>query len=158
MVSTAVDPSRSGSPGTAGTEARRLAYHAAIQYVLALLTGGLAAFALSGQLGAADGRIMLGAHVTAITGTLIMLGVAYTMPMLHYGPVGRSRVALGFLIATYSNWIISSGKAFLFVHGVGATGQLSNDVVFGLLNVFVVAPSLVAAVAWALGLREPSRG
>src|SRR5437016_3592139 len=114
---------------------RLLALSAAILYLLAMATGGLAALALSGQF-PADGHIALGAHVSAVTGALILLGVAYTIPMLRYTEVGATRLAWGFILASFANWAISTAKAFPAVHGVGLTGQTANDVVFVLLNLF----------------------
>jgi (hydroxyamino)benzene mutase len=138
------------SPASHSPAARLLSRSAAILYLIAMLTGGLAALALSGQI-SADGHIMLGAHVSALTAALILLGVAYTLPMLRYGAVGSTRLAWGFIVASYGNWAISSAKAFPAVHGVGMTGDRPNDIVFLLLNVFVVAPSLAASVAWIAG-------
>jgi (hydroxyamino)benzene mutase len=107
--------------------------------------------AMSGQVPAADGKIALGAHVAGVTGALILLGVAYTMSWMRYGPIGASRMAWGFVIASYANWAISTGKSFLGVHGVGLTDDAANNAVFVLLSIFVVAPSFAATVAWIRG-------
>jgi hydroxylaminobenzene mutase len=133
--------------------ARLLSFSAAILYLIAMLTGGLAGLALSGAI-KADGHIALGAHVSAVTASLILLGVAYTLPMLRYGEVGQKRMASLFILASYSNWAISTAKAFPAVHGVGFTGEGANDVVFVLLNVFVVLPTFIASIAWILGFRR----
>jgi hydroxylaminobenzene mutase len=143
------------SPNSYPSASRLLAKSAAVLYLFAMATGGFAALALSGQI-AADGHIALGAHVSAVMGSLILLGVAYTLPMLSYGDSGLKRLAWGFIIANFSNWVISSAKAFPAVHGVGFTGQGANDVVFVLLNIFVVAPSFAASIAWIWGLRKRS--
>src|SRR5262249_40975167 len=133
--------------------ARLLARSAAILFLLAMATGAFAALALSGQV-PADGHIVLGAHVSALTGTLLLLGVAYTLPMLSYGDTGRQRLAWAFIVANFANWAISTGKAFPAVHGVGFNGQAANDTVVVLLTVFVVIPSLAGAIAWILGFRN----
>ncbi len=132
---------------------RFLARAAALLYLLSMVTGALAGLSLSGQL-PADGHIVLGAHVSALTGALMLLGFAYTTPMLRYTDAGLKRLAWAFIVASYSNWAISTAKAFPAVHGVGLTGRLANDVVFVLLGAFVVAPTFVAAVAWVWGFKK----
>ncbi len=55
-----------------------------------------------------------------------------------------------------ANWAITLLKAAWHVLGIERTGETFNDVVFGVLSVFVVAPSLVAAGAWAWGFMGPA--
>ena len=44
-------------------------------------------------------------------------------------------------------------KAIPSVHGVGLTGDPTNDAVFGVLTVLVVLPTLAACGLWIWGLR-----
>lgn len=120
--------------------------------VLSLLSGGLVAAGMSGQL-PIDGRIALGGHVTGLLGSLFLFAFAWSLPLLRYGPQGRRRLALALIVANYAGLILTEAKAFPAVHGVAITDSVANNVVFGLLNVFVVLPVLAGAIAWALGLR-----
>jgi len=99
----------------------------------------------------ADAHAMLASHLNALLGAFLMLGVAWTLPMLRYGPKGQMRLAWAFVVATWANWLITAIKAFLFVSGVDKTGEPKNDAVFGALMVLVILPSLAAAIAWAVG-------
>ena len=60
------------------------------------------------------------------------------------------------LIASqFANWALTLVKAFLKVSGIAATGNHTNDAIFGMLTLLVVLPSLIAATAWLYGFREP---
>lgn len=120
--------------------------------VASMVVGALAAFALAGQM-PGDGRMLLAAHVTGIIGALLVIAIAWTMPMLRYGDVGRARLALVVILAMWANLVIGTAKAYPAVHGVGLTGELANDVVFGLLNAFVVLPTFIGSIAWLWALR-----
>lgn len=133
--------------------ARLLARGAAWLVVLGLLTGGLVAGAMTGQL-PADAHTALASHLNALLGAFLMLGVAWTLPMLRYGEVGQRRLAWGFIVANYANWLVTAAKSFLHVSGVAHTGEPRNDAVFGALTVLVVIPALASAVAWAAGFRR----
>ena len=133
--------------------ARLLAQSAAWLILLGLLTGGLVAAAQTGQL-PADAHAALASHLNALLGGFLMLGVAWTLPMLRYGAAGQNRLAWGFILANYGNWLITAVKSFLHVSGVAPTGHGANDAVFGALTAVVVIPALASAGAWAWGFRR----
>ncbi|HEY1959690.1 MAG TPA: hypothetical protein VGH28_28970 [Polyangiaceae bacterium] len=118
--------------------------------VVGLLTGAPVAWAMVGKIHA-DAHAMLASHLNALLGAFLMLGVAWTLPMLRYGSTGKRRLAWALIVATWGNWIITAAKAFLFVSGVDKTGEPKNDAIFGALMVIVILPSLGAAIAWAVG-------
>lgn len=134
--------------------ARLLARAAAWLVVAGLATGGLVAAAMTGKVGA-DAHTVLASHLNALLGAFLMLGVAWTMPMLRYGNIGRRRIARALVVANVANWAITLVKAFLHVSGVDYTGAGRNDAVFVALVVFVIVPSLAATLAWALGFARP---
>jgi hydroxylaminobenzene mutase len=129
---------------------RTLAKAAAWLFLLALLTGTLVPGAMSGNL-SFDAPALLAAHLSGLMGCFLLLGVAWTLPMLRYGDAGRRRLGWAFIVANYGNWAITAAKARLHVRGLERTGPRANDAVFLLLMVFVVVPSLAAGVAWVAG-------
>lgn len=131
---------------------RTLALSGATLMVVSLLVGGLAAGAMSGTI-PADGRMMLAAHLTGIMGVFFIYAVAWSLPMVNYGELGQKRLIWAVIISSWANLIIGTGKAPFGVHGVGYNDVGANNVVFILLNVFVVVPTIGAAAAWAWGLR-----
>ena len=133
--------------------ARSLVQAAAWLMVVGLATGGFVASAMTGQV-AADPHAALASHLNALLGSLWMVAVAWTLPMLRYGPRGRRRLALGLIVANYANWLVTAVKAFLHVAGVGPGGSAANNAVFGALTLLVVIPALGSALAWAWGLRR----
>lgn len=133
----------------------QLARGGAMLLLLALLTGGYVAAAMTGSI-PADPQIALAAHVTALLGAFWLLAVGWTVPMLRYGAAGLRRLTVALLVANYGGWLITAVKAALHVHGVGYDGSSANRAVFVLLNVVVVLPALGAAGAWALGFRPAS--
>ena len=128
-----------------------LARAAAVQLLVALLTGGYAAAAITGLL-PVDARSALAAHINGLFGSLLLLGLAYSLQFVKYGPAGKNRLAWCFICATYANWLLTTLKAALHVSGVIYTGQGANDAVFVLLMAAVVLPSLGGAAAWVAGL------
>jgi hydroxylaminobenzene mutase len=132
-----------------------LARAAAWLVVLGLLTGALVSAAMTGKV-SADAHAMLASHLNALLGAFLMLGVAWTLPMLRYKSTGQRRLAWALIVANYANWIITAIKAFLRVSGVDYTGSGRNDAVFAALLAFVIAPSLGATIAWAVGFSAPA--
>lgn len=132
---------------------RTLAMAAAVLILIGLITGFLAAAAMSGQL-AVDGHSMLAAHLNALLGSFWMVAVAWSMPMLRYGPSGQGRLSWLVIVPNYANWFITAIKAVLQVKGVAKTGEARNDAIFFLLGAFVVLPSLAAATGWIAGFRR----
>ncbi|WP_233261632.1 hypothetical protein [Vitiosangium sp. GDMCC 1.1324] len=154
-----VPPSEESLPAPVSTPAplpaaRLMAHAGAWLLLLGLLTGGYVAAAMTGKV-PADPHAALASHLNALLGTFLLLGVAWTLPMLSYGPTGQRRLAWAFIIANFANWAVTAVKAWLRVAGVDATGEPVNDAVFGVLTLTVVLPALGAAAAWVYGFRRP---
>lgn len=130
-----------------------LAKAGALLLLLGLLTGGLVAAAETGQV-SADPHTTIASHLNAILGGLWLFAVAWTLPMLRYGAVGQKRLAWGFIVFNYANWIVTAVKSFFHVAGVTHTGNTANDAVFGTLTVLVVIPALISTGAWLYGFRR----
>ena len=138
------------------TDLQRLVVRqAAALLVASMLVGGLAAFAMTEAL-PANPKMLLAAHVTGVIAVVLLVGFAWTVPVLSFGDAGRMRLAWLFLLSSWANVVIGTGKAFFDVHGVGLEGRPANDVVFGLLNLFVVLPTFAASIGWFLALRKTS--
>jgi (hydroxyamino)benzene mutase len=133
--------------------ARLMAHAAAWLMLVGLLTGGYVAAAMTGKV-PADGQMALAAHLNALLGTFFLLGVAWTLPMLRYGPVGQRRLAWLFITASWANWGVTCVKAWLRVAGIDFIGQTANDAIFITLNATVVLPVLAATAAWVYGFRR----
>jgi (hydroxyamino)benzene mutase len=133
--------------------ARLLAHASAWLVLLGLLTGAYVGAAMTGKV-PADGHMALASHLNALMGGFLMLGVAWTLPMLRYGATGQRRLAWAFILANFANWFVTGVKAWLRVSGIDAIGEPVNDAVFGVLTLTVVLPSLGAAVAWVYGFRR----
>lgn len=130
---------------------RMTALAGALLLLIALLTGGLLASAMTGG-STATVHDVRAAHLNAILGCFWICAYAATMPMLGYGERGARRLAVLTVLPNYGNWFITAIKSFLHVAGVGLDGDAKNDGVFFALNVVVVIPSLLAAGAWVYGL------
>lgn len=130
-----------------------LTVHAAQLIVLGLLTGGLVAAAMSGQIDA-DPHTVLASHLNALLGAFWVLGVAWSLPQVNLSALGLRWMCWCLVGAQYANWGVTAVKAFLRVAGVGLTTDASNNLIFAILNALVVLPSLAAAVLWLLGLRR----
>jgi len=152
-------PEATSTPATATAPAplpaaRLMAHAAAWLMLVGLLTGGYVSSAMTGKV-PADPHMALAAHLNALMGTFFLLGVAWTLPMLRYGPVGQQRLAWAVIIANFANWAVTCVKAWLRVSGVDLIGQPANDAIFITLTLSVVLPSLAAAAAWVYGFRRP---
>ncbi len=151
-ASSAQAPTASSAPLPA---ARLMAHAAAWLMLLGLLTGGYVSSAMTGKV-PADPNMALAAHMNALMGTFFLLGVAWTLPMLRYGPVGQQRLAWLVIVANFANWAVTGVKAWLRVTGVDFIGEPANDAIFLTLTATVVLPSLAAAGAWLYGFRRAS--
>ncbi len=152
--STDAVPAPVSSPTPAVLPAARLMAHAAAWLtLLGLLTGGYVSAAMTGKV-PADPHIALASHLNALMGAFLLLGVAWTLPMLRYGARGQHRLAWAFIVANFANWSVTAVKAWLRVSAVDATGEPVNDAVFGVLTLSVVLPALGAAAAWVYGFRR----
>jgi len=130
-----------------------LVKYGALLLFLGMLTGLYLAAALTGKI-PADGKIVLGAHLNALLGAFILFGLAFSLPMLRYSEKAARRLALSLIVANYANWLITCVKALLHVHGIDFTGDVANDVIFILLTIFVVLPSLGGTLFWFLGFKK----
>jgi len=136
---------------------RTMASAAAGLFFLSLLTGGLLAAAMTGSV-SADARSVLAAHLGGLMGCFLLLGVAWTLPLLCYAEAGRRRLCWAFVVGCYANWAVTLLKARLRVSGLAWTGDGANDLVFVLLMLLVVLPFLGAGAAWIAGLGGKARG
>lgn len=134
-------------------EQRFLGRSGALLLFVSLLSGFFVAAAMTGQV-PADGRIAVAAHVSGLLGSLFLFAYAWSLPMLRYGPTGRTRIAWALIVGNFANLLIGSAKAFPAVHGITLTESVPNNVVFGLLTLMVVLPMLVASGAWVYGFRK----
>jgi hydroxylaminobenzene mutase len=144
-----MDPDAPSAPA-----ARLLSRSAASLVLLGLLTGLYVAAAQTGKI-PADPHVALAAHLAALLGAFLLLGVAVTLPLLRYGPVGQRRLAWAFIAGNFANWLVTAVKAWLHVTGVELNADPANNAVFFVLTFTVVLPSLGAAAAWIYGLGSP---
>ncbi len=136
---------------------RVLALAGAILFAAALVTGAIASLGLTGQLDA-DGRTLLSAHTSGLMGSSVLFALGWSLPLIGFTASGKARLAWLMIVPSYSNWLITTAKAFLKVHGLGPDQSPANNVVFVLLTTFVVLPFIVAAIAWIIGLAgKPAR-
>jgi hydroxylaminobenzene mutase len=134
------------------TDVQRLCARAgAVLVLIAFLLGIFVSGAMTGKVDA-DAHAALASHLNALLGGILILGVGWSMPFVHFGAVGKKRIALLFIVSNFANWIITAIKAFLHVSGVDHTGVAANDGVFVALTLFVVLPSFAASVGWLVGL------
>jgi hypothetical protein len=124
---------------------------AALLLFLALLTGGIASFGLSGDTDVFDARTLLSAHTAGLISVCLLFGFGATLPHLRYAPRQLRYIVILFVVAQFANWIITSAKSFLFVHGISPGGASANHAVFVALTIFVVGPALISAFLWMIG-------
>ncbi len=141
------------STNTPNPIARLLGASAAGLLLVGLLTGLLAGAAMTDKIHV-EPRAALAAHLNALMGTFLIVSYAWSLPLLRYSEVGKKRIAMIFIASSFANWAITTLKACLFVGGLEASGSGANLLVFTLLQVGVVLPSLVAAAAWLNGFRR----
>jgi len=135
---------------------RMLGRSAALLFLISLLTGIYAGLAMTGKI-PVDGHAALASHLNALMGTFLLLGFGWTLPMLRYGEVGQKRLALVFIGTSFANWIVTAVKAALKVAGLAMMGKPANDAIFVALQITVVLPTIIAAIAWVVGFKKPSR-
>jgi hydroxylaminobenzene mutase len=147
-----IDPKAPTAPA-----ARLLALASAWLVLLGFLTGIYVAQAMTGKV-PADPKVALASHLNALLGAFLMLGVASTLRLLRYGPVGQKRLAWAFIVSNFANWFVTAVKAWWHVAGVDMTTDPRNNLIFGVLGALVVAPSLLGATAWVYGFYGPRTG
>lgn len=134
---------------------KRLAGAGALLFGVGLATGAWAAVVLTEQITVPIPRLALAAHLNGLLGGLWLIAVAGTLGFLRYGERGTRRLAWLVAIPAWSNWLLTLVASCLGVRGLTYTGDLSNDAVTLLLEVFVVLPALVGAGVWVWGFGEP---
>jgi hydroxylaminobenzene mutase len=135
---------------------QRLAFCAALLFMLGGLTGIPLALAQTGKLDA-DARTLLSAHLNALAGAFWLLGLGWSLSHCRIGERLTAVLCGLVIVASFSNWALTGVKAVLGVHGLEFTGDVANDLVAGGLNALVVLPTLAAAALWAFALL-PGRG
>jgi hypothetical protein len=123
---------------------------AAVLAFFGFVTGLLLAQAMTGKLDADVGSLVA-AHLNALLGMAWIVAYAWSLPLLRYTDTTKARLGWTIVGVNYANWLVTAVKAFLHVKGVGIDGNGANDAVFAVLGATVVAPSLLAAVAWVWG-------
>lgn len=142
--------------GTDGLQ-HRVARAGAWLFAVGLLTGLWAAVVLTDKVVVPIPRLALAAHLNGLLGGLWLIAVAATLDRLRYGLVGRRRLALVVILATWANWLITLVASGLGVRGLEYTTDPRNNAVAILLQLLVVLPSLGGAFAWAWGFGGPPR-
>ena len=132
--------------------AKRLTFLAAVLFMLANITGMYVGLAASGS-APGDPHTVLGAHVVGLLGSLWLLGGAFSLRFTSLSERALEVLSWLFVVPAYGNWLVTSIKAMLHVHGVAMNGSSANDVVFVLLMLLVVLPSLAGGSLWVWALR-----
>src|SRR4051812_12928077 len=109
------------APMTPSPAARQLTLNAAVLMAVGLLTGIFVSAAMTNKVDA-DAHAALASHLNALLGCFWMVAVAFSMPMLRYGPTGQLRLAWLATVPNFANWIITALKSFLKVAGVAPSG------------------------------------
>src|SRR5262249_4659869 len=128
-----------------------------VLFGLGMFTGVWSATALTGKVKVAIPHLALAAHINALFGGLWLIALAMTLKSLHYGDVGRRRLAILTVIPAYGNWAVTLVASFLGVRGLEYTQDTANNVIAGLLQGVVVVPTLVAVSVWVFGFRDIKR-
>lgn len=146
-------------PTAVGTDhlRHRLAQAGAWLFAVGLVTGLWAGIVLVETVKVPIPRLALAAHLNGILGGLWLIAVASTLDRMRYGLAGRRRLALLVGFACWANWVITLIASVVGVRGLEYTRDLTNNVVTVLLEVFVVIPALLGALAWACGFGGPAR-
>lgn len=127
----------------------------ALLLFLGMLTGLYVGAAMTGKL-AVDAHAALASHINAILGAFILFCLAFSLPWLKYTEVGATNLAMTLIVANYSNWLLTAIKAALHVSGLDfmGGGNIANDLMFVLLTLMVVLPSLAGTFFWFTGFKK----
>ncbi|HVY60750.1 MAG TPA: hypothetical protein VHF22_03815 [Planctomycetota bacterium] len=135
---------------------RRLAYHAAILFLLGGLTGGYLSAAETGKIAVDPGHAR-GAHLNAILATFWLLGLGWSLGFARLSTAKVNLLAGLAILSSYANWLVTAIKAALFVRGVdletGTPHAAANNIVFAVLTATVVLPTIAACALWIWALR-----
>lgn len=129
---------------------RTLARSAAWLGLLSMLLGF--SLALADRYGL-DREELLAAHRNALLGVFWLVAVAWSLPMLRYGPAGQGRLCWALIAANWFNSLIPFTRAWLDVDGRTFSGDPLNDAFFLMLTFTVHLPALAGSVAWVDGFR-----
>jgi hydroxylaminobenzene mutase len=142
-------------PRTEATQ-RRLAYHAAVLFLLGGLTGGYLSAAETGKLAVDPGHARA-AHLNAILATFWLLGLGWSLGFARLSPAKQSLLAGLAILSSYANWLVTAVKAAFFVRGVdlesGTPHAAANNIIFAVLTATVVLPTIGACALWIWALR-----
>jgi hypothetical protein len=131
---------------------RRLLWHGFLILLLALLLGFPTTFA-------SRGRIWMAVHVTALIGSLLVLGVAGAWEDLVLNAAQRRRAFLALLVGIYANLAMNVVGALVGFPGPATQpGVRAPTWQYALLGAFaaVLVPALLFSVTTILhGLRRP---
>jgi hydroxylaminobenzene mutase len=141
------------SEGAFPPAARLAGRNAAVLLLIGLVSGGYVSAAMTGKIDA-DPHMALAAHLNCLLGAFWLLGLGWSLPMLRFSDTGQARLVWLTTLANFANFAVTAFKALWKVHGIDATGEARNDLIFGLLTAFVVLPSLVSAGAWVYGFKK----
>ncbi len=141
-------------------EQRALMKRAAWLFLLAMITGAWAgvvmtqgkAIGLDLPIHPRHERLVLAAHLNGLLGTFWILGVMITLDATRLSEAGRAWLKRLTLLAAYGNWLVTLIASFLDVRGLAFDSDAKNNLIAGLLQVFVVIPTLTAAALWVVGL------
>jgi len=135
---------------------RRLAFHAAVLFLLGGLTGGYLAAAQTGRIPVDPGHAR-GSHLNAILATFWLLGLGWSLKFVRLSERALALLAGLAILSSYANWLVTGVKAALFVRGVdfetGTEHAAANNIIFGILTATVVLPTIGACALWIWGLR-----
>jgi hydroxylaminobenzene mutase len=134
----------------------RLAAAGATLLAVGMFTGLWTDAALTGMVKVNIPHLALAAHLNGVLGGLWMVAVAWTMPMLSYGEVGRTRLAYLVGVPSWANWFVTAIASLWGVTGLEYNQDAHNNIIAGLLQASVVVPTLVASTGWAWGFRKRS--
>ena len=130
--------------------ARSLGKPGALLMLLALLSGLFIAAVMTGRVDA-DVHSVVAAHLNAFLGSLWIFAMAWSLPMLALSDTQLKVMTVGVVISNYSNLLVTVFKSLLKVSGVDWTSEGRNNLVFGLLSLLVVVPSVTAGMFWVIG-------
>src|SRR5207244_1216778 len=112
---------------------RSLAGRGALLFAIGIVTGLWSAAALTEVVKVGIPRLALAAHLNGLLGGVWLVAVAWTLPFLSYGPVGKQRLALATTLPAYANWLVTLLASFLGVRGLEYTKDMSNNGIAALL-------------------------
>jgi hydroxylaminobenzene mutase len=127
---------------------------AAVHGLLTFVTGGYIA-AAAGHAVPADVAMAVGTHLNAWFGLFLLLGIAWSLPMVALGDGAKRVIAYLLAFGTLSNVLFGMVKAWWGVHGLVVDDNPYNLAAGIGSNVLVVIPTTIALAVWAWGVWKP---